>query len=89
MLEFGDIAGLSASYSCLSNSVDRKKSDHNLNVQNNQKKSFDSEHDDAMPNHISVETHNNEHQHITMQCQTTLALKQITMSINTTNVNMV
>ena len=61
MLEFGVMAGLSASYICLSNTVDRKKSDHNLNVQNNSKKSCDSEHDDAMPNHISVETNSNEH----------------------------
>ena len=63
MLELGVMAGLSASYICLSNTVDRKKSDHNLNVQNDQKKNFDSEYDDAMPNHISVETNNNEHHH--------------------------
>ena len=67
MLEFGVMAGLSASQICLSKTVDIKKSDHNWNVQHNEKKSFDSEHDDAMPNHISVETNNNEHQH--KECQ--------------------
>ena len=59
MLEFGVMAGLSARNICLNNTLDRKKSDRNLKVENNVKQSFDTEHHDAMPNYNCVETNNN------------------------------
>ena len=87
MLEFGVLAGISARYICLA-TLWIERSQITIRMYKIMKrKSFDSEHDDAMPNHISVETNNNEHQHMTMQCQTTFALKQITMSINKHNMS--